>query len=219
MRIDNANSNNIGRTAMTERRDFDAAAAEWDEKPRRVKLAQDIADAISAALPLSQTWDAMDFGCGTGLVTLNLAPRLGSIVGVDSSLKMVERLNAKVAGLGFRNARGECLDLERGELPDGRYHLITSAMTMHHIPEIAPLLTAFRNLLHPGGRIALADLEAEDGSFHENPVGVFHHGFGREQITQLLSQSGYSDLVISTVAEVTKGEASYPVFLATATAS
>ena len=161
----------------------------------------------------------MDFGCGTGLITLNLAPRLGSIAGVDSSLKMVERLNAKVVELGCANARGVRLDLEQGELPEGRYHLITSAMTMHHIPEIAPLLTAFRNLLHPGGRIALADLEAEDGSFHENPVGVFHHGFSREQFKQLLIQSGFSDIAISTVAEVTKGEASYPVFLATATAS
>jgi 2-polyprenyl-3-methyl-5-hydroxy-6-metoxy-1,4-benzoquinol methylase len=203
---------------MTERRDFDVAAADWDEKPLRVKLGREIAAAISAALPLSQTWDALDFGCGTGLVTLNLAPLLGSIVGIDSSRKMIERLNAKVAELGFTNARGERLDLEQGELPGGRYHLITSAMTLHHIPEIAPLLTALHGLLHPGGRIALADLESEEGSFHEDPTGVFHHGFSREQITELLIQSGFSDINISTVAEVIKGERSYPVFLATATA-
>jgi len=203
---------------MPERRDFDAAAAEWDEKPLRVKLAQDIANAISAALPLSKTWDAMDFGCGTGLVTLNLASRLGSIVGIDSSPKMVERLNAKASEQGFSNARGECRDMERGELPDGRYHLITSAMTMHHIPEIAPLLTALRNLLHPGGRIALADLEAENGSFHEHSTGVFHHGFSHEEITQLLIRSGFCDITVSTVAEVIKGESAYPVFLATAIA-
>src|SRR6266705_682145 len=115
---------------MTERKNFDAAAADWDEKPQRVKLAREISDAIAAAVPLSPQWNAMDFGCGTGLVTLNLAPRLGSIIGVDSSRKMVERLNAKVAELGCTNARGERLDLERGELPEGRYYLITSAMTM-----------------------------------------------------------------------------------------
>lgn len=204
---------------MPERRDFDAAAAEWDEKPLRIKLAQDIANAISAALPLSKTWDAMDFGCGTGLVTLNLAPRLGSIVGVDSSPKMVERLNAKANEQGFSNARGECRDMERGELPGGRYHLITSAMTMHHIPEIAPLLLELRNLLHPGGRIALADLEAENGSFHEDSTGVFHHGFSHEEITQLLIRSGFRDITVSTIAEVIKGERSYSVFLATAIAA
>jgi len=204
---------------MTERRDFDAAAADWDEKPRRVKLAREIANAISAALPLAKAWDAMDFGCGTGLVTLNLAPHLGSIIGIDSSLKMVERLNAKVSEQNCTNARGNRLNLEQGELPGGRYHLITSAMTMHHIPEIVPLLTAFRKLLHPGGRVALADLEAEDGSFHDNPTGVFHHGFSHERFTQLLSQSGFTDISITTVTKVSKGERNYPVFLATATAS
>ena len=203
---------------MTERRDFDTAAANWDEKPLRVKLGREIAAAISAALPLSRTWDALDFGCGTGLVTLNLAPLLGSMVGIDSSRMMIERLNAKVAESGFANIRGERIDLEQGELPGGRYHLITSAMTLHHMPEIAPLLTALHGLLHPGGRIALADLESEDGSFHEDSTGVFHHGFSREQITELLIRSGFSDVRISTVAEVIKGERSYPVFLATATA-
>ena len=203
---------------MTERRDFDVAAADWDEKPLRVKLGREIAAAISAALPLSQTWDALDFGCGTGLVTLNLAPLLGSMVGIDSSRMMIERLNAKVAESGFAHVRGVRLDLEQGELPDGRYHLVTSAMTLHHIPEIAPLLSALHGLLHPGGRIALADLESEDGSFHEDSTGVFHHGFSREQLTKLLIQAGFSEISISSVTSVIKGERSYPVFLATATA-
>lgn len=204
---------------MTERRDFDAAAAAWDEQPRRVRLARDIADAIAATLPLSPTWNAMDFGCGTGLVTLNLAPRLGSILGIDSSAKMVERLNQKAATLGCANARGAQLDLERGELPEGHYHLITSAMAMHHIPEIVPLLISLHSLLHPGGRIALADLETEDGSFHEDQIGVFHHGFSREQISGLLTGSGFTDIAIATVSAVEKGGQSYPVFLATATAA
>ena len=61
---------------MTQRRDFDAAAAAWDEEPRRVKLAGEIAAAICAKLPLSAEWDALDFGCGTGLVTLQLSQHL-----------------------------------------------------------------------------------------------------------------------------------------------
>ena len=58
---------------MTERRDFDTAAATWD-KPQRVRLATEVAAAMATALPLSREWDAMDFGCGTGLVTLSLTP-------------------------------------------------------------------------------------------------------------------------------------------------
>lgn len=201
-----------------ERRNFDAAAESWDEKPRRVSLGREIAAAIAESLPLSRAWDVMDFGCGTGLVTLVLAPLVGSILGVDSSEKMVERLNAKAAQQRVGNARAIRLELERGELPRGTFDLITCSMTLHHIPDPVPLLVALRTLLNPGGRIALADLEAEDGTFHEEPVGVFHFGFSRERMTELLGRAGFRDIHVATVTEVIKGERGYPVFLATATA-
>jgi len=203
---------------MTGQRNFDAMAAAWDENPHRVKLAGEIATAIARSQPLSRTWDAMDFGCGTGLVTLNLAPLLGSIAGVDSSPKMLERLAAKAREQGYANVKVELFNPEKGELSGRRYHLIASAMTMHHIPEIVPLLTRLRNLLHPGGRIAIADLETEDGSFHADPTGVFHHGFSHEEFTGMLGQSGFTDVTISRVAEIDRGNRVYLVFLATATA-
>jgi 2-polyprenyl-3-methyl-5-hydroxy-6-metoxy-1,4-benzoquinol methylase len=203
---------------MKQRRNFDTAALTWDEKPQRVRLGGEVAAAMAAALPLSREWEAMDFGCGTGLVTLNLAPLLGSMLGVDSSENMVEQLNLKAKQQGYGNVRAVRLDLERGELPDGRYHLITCSMTLHHIPEVVPLLTALRSLLRPGGYIALADLEVEDGSFHGDSVGVFHQGFDREEFSTLLQQAGFTDIGISTITEIAKGERDYPVFLATAIA-
>ena len=69
----------------TEKRDFDAAAASWDEKPGRVKLAGEVAEAIIRQVAPSKTMKAMDFGCGTGLVTLTLRPLVASITGIDSS--------------------------------------------------------------------------------------------------------------------------------------
>jgi len=204
---------------MKERRNFDAAAMLWDEEPRRVKLAEDIASAIRATLPLSAEWDAMDFGCGTGLLTLQLAPDLKSMLGVDSSGGMLDRLNAKLQDRNIENVRTKLCDLEKGELPDGLFHIITSAMTLHHVPEIVPLLRSLRSLLHPGGRIALADLETENGSFHEDATGVFHHGFGRKQITEMLSVCGFSDISISTAATIDKVTGSYPIFLVTARAN
>ncbi|MBW4056610.1 MAG: class I SAM-dependent methyltransferase [Proteobacteria bacterium] len=201
---------------MTQQRNFDAAALHWDEEPRRLKLAGEIAASIRANLTLSPEWDALDFGCGTGLVTFQLAPDLRSITGVDSSSGMIERLTAKTQKSGLSNVRAELCDLGKGELPTGKYHLITSSMTLHHIKDIAPLLQLLKTLLHPGGRIALADLEAENGSFHEDPTGVFHHGFSTEELTGMLEMAGFSSIVITTAAHVVKGDRTYPVLLATA---
>lgn len=204
---------------MTQQRNFDAVALNWDEKPRRVKLATEVAAAIQENTPLSKEWDALDFGCGTGLITLQLAPALRSITGIDSSPGMLERLNAKIQEVAFTNVSTELCDLEKGKLPTGRYHLITSSMTLHHIKEIVPLLLSLKALLHPGGWIALADLEFEGGRFHDDPTGVFHHGFSRDELAGMLEDAGFSSISVTTASNVVKDEQSFPVLLVTAQAT
>jgi hypothetical protein len=56
---------------------FDKQAVEWDDNPGRVKNARNIAAAIKATVPLSKTMFAMEFGCGTGLVSRELLPVFG----------------------------------------------------------------------------------------------------------------------------------------------
>lgn len=203
-----------------ERKDFDTAASTWDEEPRRVQLAADIAAAIRESVPLSATdWDGMDYGCGTGLLTLNLAPGLRSVVGMDSSPGMVNRLNAKCSAMGIKNTHGVCCNLEQGGIPVGPFHLVTSAMTLHHIPEVVPLIASLYGLLHPGGWIALADLETEDGSFHEDQAGVFHHGFSRDELAVSLARAGFGSISVRRVAAVRKHEQLYPILLAVAVRS
>lgn len=203
---------------MTTPRNFDIAALNWDEEPRRVKLATEIAAAISAALPLAPQWDALDFGCGTGLVTLQLAPFLGSITGVDSSAGMLDKLKSKIASAGITTVRTSQCGLDATGLPPGPFHLITSAMTLHHIQEPAALLTIFRKHLQPGGWLALADLESEDGTFHEDATGVFHHGFSTAELTAMLAKAGFKPGRFSTATAVVKGERNFPVFLLVAQA-
>jgi len=69
----------------SEKRDFSQAAATWDENPGRVKLARDIADSMIKNLTITSDMNVMDFGCGTGLLTVQLQPLVRSITGVDSS--------------------------------------------------------------------------------------------------------------------------------------
>lgn len=199
---------------MTQRRNFDAAAATWDEKPQRIKLAAEIMAAMTACLSFSPAWRVMDLGCGTGLVTLRLAPLVREVVAVDGSPGMLEKLNDKVRAAGWSNIRTLQCDLERDELPDGPFDLITAAMLLHHIPDPPRLVAALRQRLRPGGRLALADLDREDGSFHEDGTGVFHHGFSRERFTSLLTGAGFGRISVTPAAEIVKGERRYPVLLA-----
>lgn len=197
---------------MATEKDFDAMAATWDEEPRRVRLAADIAAGIRRTVPFGTAWDGLDFGCGTGLVTLELAPFVRSMVGADSSAGMLARLAAKVEAGMAANVR----TLAAAELPVRTpvFDLVVSAMTLHHVDDVPALLGRLAGLLRPGGYLALADLDREDGSFHDDPTGVFHHGFSRDEFERYFVQAGLIEIAVDRVADVRKEERVYPVLLA-----
>lgn len=199
------------------KRDFDVEAASWDEEPRRLQLARDVADAIRRELPLSSSMAALDYGCGSGLLTLGLQPYLRRITGADSSRGMLEVLNRKIAAGGLGNVDTRYLDLERQSL-DAGYDLIVSSMTMHHVQDVAALVGSLVESLNPGGWLALADLESEDGSFHGDPAGIFHHGFDRDLFLSIFLDNSLTERRVVPAASMEKidrsGERrSYPILL------
>jgi cyclopropane fatty-acyl-phospholipid synthase-like methyltransferase len=187
-----------------EKRDFDKEAAAWYENPARVKLADDVAAAIIRQAPLNAGMEVLDFGCGTGLLTLRLAPRVRSITGVDSSRGMLDVLVAKVMKQNLSNVRTLRLDLDRGDALPGVYDLIVSSMTLHHIEKTDALLGRFYEALSPSGRLCLADLDLDEGQFHSDNQGVFHFGFDRAALRQACADAGFASIQDTTAAEVVK---------------
>lgn len=193
---------------------FDAKAATWDEDPRRRALAQDVVAAIAAAVPLRQGLRLLDIGCGTGLVGLPLAGGAASVLGVDLSAGMVQRFAAKAAAAGLAQVRGEVRDLVASPLPPASIDLAVSAMAFHHIPDVAAMLRAAAAVLATGGWLAVADLEREDGSFHDEPVP--HPGFEPAWFAAAMADAGFTAVQVRTahVMERPDRPRRYPVFLA-----
>jgi len=194
---------------------FDQASATWDLADRRVALAHAVAQAIAARVPLAKTQSVLDFGCGTGLITLELGPLVGSITGADTSPGMLMTLTGKAKALGIPL---QTLKLDSTGTDDlgGPYDLIVSSMTLHHVADVPALFNQFARHLRPGGQVALADLDEEDGSFHETTMSIPHHGFPREQIQAWLGDAGFQDIHLETATVTLKEGKDYPVFLATA---
>ena len=194
---------------------FDEAAATWDEEPRRVRLARAVADEIARQIHLSHNMDVLDFGCGTGLLTLALQPLVRSVTGADASSGMLDVLKQKVQAQGLANVETILLDSKVPLSLDARFHLIVSSMALHHVANLAPLFSRFHKQLEPGGRVGLADLDREDGSFHEDARDVFHLGFERSELQTLLAAAGFVGLDVTTATITRKENRDYPVFLIT----
>ncbi len=195
---------------------FDAQAWQWNENPVYAERADKIAQALRAMVPLSTDMSALDFGCGIGLLSFPLKGALGSITLGDTSAGMLELAQQKIAEQGADNMRVMPLDSSTTVLPDAQYDLIYTSMALHHIPDTEALLAVFHRHLNPGGWLAIADLDQEDGSFHGADVEV-HHGFQREALAQLAHQAGFTDIAFQTPLVIEKdkpeGKRSYPVFL------
>lgn len=194
---------------------FADKAAFWDAQPVPVQLSNGVGRAILARVPLSPTLRVLDFGAGTGLVCAQLAPHVAQVIAVDVSEAMLAKLRAKPELQGKVEAR--CQDLLTTPL-DAPVDLVVSAMAMHHVQDTAALFRAFHQSLVPGGRVALADLDLEDGTFHApGAEGVYHAGFAREALTVALTQAGFTDVEFTKACDVTKEGGTYAVFLVTAT--
>ena len=98
-----------GRTRPMTTTDFDARAATWDDDPSKVERARAIADAIVAqCFALATSMRALEYGCGTGLLSFMLRPRLGDITLADVSEGMLDVAAHKiVAAQRQGHARGQ----------------------------------------------------------------------------------------------------------------
>jgi ubiquinone/menaquinone biosynthesis C-methylase UbiE len=194
---------------------FDVKAASWDNDPKRIKRAGEIADAMIRTMRPAKGMDAMDFGCGSGLITLSLQPLVKSITGVDSSREMLNVLENKIKQQKLANVRTQLVDIEASDRIEGAYDLIVSSMTLHHVSEPGTLLKRMYNILHPGGQLGIADLDKEDGSFHSDNTGVMHFGFDRAKLKELFAQAGFREIRDATASTVVREqeEKTYTVFL------
>lgn len=194
---------------------FADKAADWDARPVPLRISEGVSAALIARVPLRADQTVLDFGAGTGLLTGRLAPQVARVLAVDVSPSMLEQLAAKPELRG--KVEPICQDLLAAPL--GRQvDLVVSAMAMHHVADTAALVRALFAHLVPGGRLAVADLDTEPGTFHPpDAQGVFHHGFDRAALAELLRAAGFTAIAFDTACTIDKDGAQYPIFLATAT--
>jgi len=190
---------------------FNKKADDWDGQTIPQQLSKTIGPALIEHVSLNPEMDVMDFGAGTGLLTSHIVPLVKNVAAVDISKAMLNQLIAKPE---FKEkVTAYCQDILHDPL-DKQFDLIISAMAIHHVKETAQLLKSFAQHLKPGARIALADLDEEDGSFHPPETqGVFHLGFDREAFSTLLKDAGFEEIQFLTAHIVEKDGRDFPVFL------
>ncbi|WP_432932152.1 class I SAM-dependent methyltransferase [Microbispora sp. CA-135349] len=102
--------------------------------------------------------DALDVGCGDGLLARKLTARAKRVTGVDSSPEMIARARELSAGQpDITFVEGDFLT---AALPAEGYDFVCSVSTIHHMDFDAALIR-MRESLRPGGMLVVVGLARE----------------------------------------------------------
>ncbi|MBU3093386.1 class I SAM-dependent methyltransferase [Clostridium sp. CF011] len=173
---------------------FDDYAKNWDTD-ERINRAKIVADEISKLIDIDKNYSAMEFGCGTGLVSFNLYDKFKRINLVDSSKGMIDILNFKINKYKVNNMVTNYVDISDKNSLDMKFDVIYNSMVLHHIHNTASIIKSFYELLNENGFLCIVDLDEEDGSFHkEHPDFDGHNGFNQENLKSILISAGFNDI-------------------------
>jgi ubiquinone/menaquinone biosynthesis C-methylase UbiE len=168
---------------------FDLIAESYDT-PERTRVANAVADAIRERLGESKGRTAIDYGCGTGLVGMQLLEDFSSILLVDASVNMVKQVKTKLEKPGIKNAKVRCHDFMT-EVPAGlRTDCVILVQVLLHESDVTTLPARLRTVLVDGGRLIIVDFDKND----KVTSSEVHAGFEQKELSCILSKLSFTGI-------------------------
>ncbi len=171
---------------------FNQLANKYDTLERK-ELAKIIAGEIKTELKKSKNQTLLDYGCGTGLVGLELAARVERLILMDSSEQMLEITKKKIEKANLRNAEAIDSDFTKTG-SDTKADIILVSLVLLHIPATQEILSQFYSALHPQGKLMIVDFDKNENINHPK----VHNGFDHSNLKSLLTDAGFHSTEIRT---------------------
>ena len=163
--------------------DFNHKAETFDS-PKNIFLANLVCQAVEKQIDLLSDKEILDFGGGTGLLTLPLAKQAKSVTLVDISEKMLEQARLKAEQQDIKNIQFLEQDLLANPLEQEFDHIVVCRV-LHHMPDLDEALSLFHQHLKEDGQLLLADFTKTEAN---------HHGFDLAELEKQLIEHGFSSV-------------------------
>lgn len=137
-------------------------AATWNEDPAVVAYADAAWASLLASVPVGSDAHVLDFGCGTGLLTERISPRVREVVAVDASPAMVEVLAAKaLPNVRCGVAKWTPETISDDELAAGPFDIIVCSSVCAFLDDYPGTVAMLADRLAPNGYFAQWDWELD----------------------------------------------------------
>ncbi|MFC6038841.1 class I SAM-dependent methyltransferase [Paenisporosarcina macmurdoensis] len=171
---------------------FEQMAKRYDTE-ERIELAKVIVKEVGPELRNNKSKSLLDYGSGTGLISLELSDLVDSILLIDSSEQMLDVAKAKISHKGIINSKVLYADFTQ-ETPELKADIVLLSLVLLHIPDTKKILHELFNILNTGGKLIIIDFDKNDKINHPK----VHNGFSHEELKNSLSESGFTSIEIKT---------------------
>ncbi|WP_057762525.1 class I SAM-dependent methyltransferase [Cytobacillus praedii] len=169
---------------------FEQMAKRYDTV-ERMELAKVIVKEVKTELQNNKSKSLIDYGSGTGLVSLELTDLADSILLVDSSKQMLDVAKAKITLKGITNAKVLYSDFTQ-DTPELKADIVLMSLVLLHIPDTNKILHELFNILNNGGKLIIIDFDKNDKIQHPK----VHNGFSHEELKRRLIEVGFKSIEI-----------------------
>ena len=163
--------------------DFNHKAETFDSL-KNIFLANLVFQAVEKQIDVLSDKEILDFGGGTGLLSLPLAEQTRSVTLVDISEKMLEQARLKAEQQDIKNIQFLEQDLLKNPLKQ-EFDLIVVCRVLHHMPDLDAALSLFHQHLKEDGQLLIADFTKTEAN---------HHGFDLAELEKQLIEHGFSSV-------------------------
>jgi ubiquinone/menaquinone biosynthesis C-methylase UbiE/DNA-binding transcriptional ArsR family regulator len=165
---------------------FTSAAGQWDHL--RSELFGGRTELLPLLALLEPTWTVGDLGCGTGSLSLAIAPFVARVIAVDGSAPMLRAARARVGDIGnVEIRRGDLEDLPIDEETLDAAFLV---LVLPYLAEPARVVAEAARVLKPGGRLLITDLMAHEREEYRQTLGHQWQGFTMETVEEWMAATG-----------------------------
>ncbi|WP_313800319.1 class I SAM-dependent methyltransferase [Cytobacillus sp.] len=171
---------------------FEQMAKRYDTA-ERIELAKVIVKEVRRELRNSKEKSLIDYGAGTGLISLEISDLVDSILLIDSSKQMLDVAKAKISRMGKTNTKILYSDFTQ-ETPELKADVVLMSLVLLHIADTGNILQAMFNILNDGGKLIIIDFDKNEKINHPK----VHNGFSHEDLKKRLSEVGFKSIEIKT---------------------
>lgn len=164
------------------------------DTPERIQIAKVSSDAIRNYLVDTKSKNAIDFGCGTGLVGMNLLNEFHSMLFLDTSQNMINQMKQKITDFNIQNVDTLCFDFEKESLSNLKADYIFMAQVLLHIHDVEMILSRLFDVLNEGGHLLIVDFNKNENIASD----IVHNGFNPGELSDVMAKIGYTDIQFDT---------------------